>query len=112
MVEAFHGPNWFVNDRYEGPAEYDTPEEWNAYVGHYRSHNPWYTNFRVFVRKDRLTLALPGTPGSRLAPMDDGSFRVGSDPESPERVSFGALVDGVALRANLYNFDYYRTFTP
>ena len=112
VVEAFHGPNWFVNDRYEGPAEYDTPEEWNACVGHYRSHNPWYTNFRVFVRKGRLTLALPGTPGSRLAPMEDGSFRVGSDPGSPERVSFGALVDGVALRANLYNFDYYRTFTP
>lgn len=112
VVEAFHGPGWFVSETYEGPTEFDTPEEWDALVGHYRSHNPWYTNFRVFVRKGRLTLALPGTPGSRLAPLEDGSFRVGSDPESPERVRFGALADGVALRANLYNFDYYRTFTP
>ena len=112
VVEAFHGPDWFVTDRYEGSTEFDTPEEWDTYVGHYRSHNPWYTNFRVFVRKGRLTLALPGTPGSRLAPTEDGGFRVGSDPESPERVRFGAPVDGHALRANLYNFDYYRTFTP
>lgn len=112
VVEAFHGPDWFVTDRYEGPTQFDTPQEWDAYVGHYRSHNPWYTNFRVFVRKGRLTLALPGTPGSRLAPAGDGGFRVGSDPESPERVHFGAIVEGKALQANLYNFDYYRTFTP
>ena len=112
VVEAFHGPDWYVTKSYEGPTEFDTPEEWNAYTGHYRSYNPWYTNFRVFVRKGRLTLALPGTPGSRLAPAEDGSFRVGSDPESPERVSFGAPVNGAALQANLYNFDYYRTFTP
>ncbi len=112
VVEAFHGSDWFVTESYDGPTEFDTPQEWDAFTGHYRSHNPWYTNFRVFVRKGRLTLALPGTPGSRLAPAEDGSFRVGSDPESPERVHFGAIVDGKALRANLYNFDYYRTFTP
>ncbi len=112
VVEAFHGSDWYVNDRYDGPTTFNTPQEWSAYVGHYRSHNPWYTNFRVFVRKGRLTLAMPGTPGSRLAPAEDGSYRVGSDPESPERVRFGALVHGQALRANLYNFDYYRTFTP
>jgi hypothetical protein len=30
----------------------------------------------------------------------------------PERLRFDAVVDGVALRANLSGCDYYRSFTP
>ena len=27
MVEAFHGPDWYVNERYAGPTTFDYPME-------------------------------------------------------------------------------------
>jgi hypothetical protein len=47
-----------------------------------------------------------------LVPIDDGSFRVGSAEQEPERIRFKAVAEGRALRANLSGCDYYRFFTP
>jgi hypothetical protein len=54
VVEAFHGPDWYVNERYAGPTTFDYPQEWDAHPGHYRSHNPWRSNFRVVLCKGAL----------------------------------------------------------
>jgi hypothetical protein len=43
-----------------------------------------------------------------LTELAGGSFRVGEDEASPERLRFDAVVDGQALRANLSGCDYYR----
>jgi len=115
VVEAFHGPDWYVNDRYAGPTSFEHPPEWDAYAGHYRSHNPWASNFRVVVRKGRLWLiaafAEEHADGELLA-LADGSFRVLAGDGSPSRIHFDTVIDGRATRAILDCAPYYRTFTP
>jgi hypothetical protein len=117
VVELFHGGAWYVNDRYRGPTSFDTPSEWDAFVGHSRAHNPWATNVRVVRRKGRLWLIFPvGPDGFRaeqpLVPLGDGSFRAGAGESGPERVRFDVVVDGKALRAKLSDGFYERDCTP
>jgi CubicO group peptidase (beta-lactamase class C family) len=112
VVEAFHGPDWYTNERYAGPTTFDYPKEWDAYPGHYRSHNPWLTNFRIVLRKGALALIHPSGPEEPLVPLGSTVFRVGKDDRSPERIRFDTILNGRALRANLSCGDYYRTFTP
>ena len=111
VVEAFHGPDWYTHDRYTGPTTFDHPQEWDAYPGHYCSHNPWLTNFRIVLRKGALALIHPSGDEEPLEPLGDGIFRVGEDDRSPERIRFDTILNGQALRANLSCGDYYRTFT-
>lgn len=112
VVEAFHGSDWYKNDRYAGPREFNPPAEWSAYPGHYRAHNPWDTNFRVVLRKGMLVLIEPWGDEQVLVSLGDGVFRVGDEGRSPERIRFDTLLKGQAIRANLSGCDYYRTFTP
>lgn len=112
VAEAFHGSDWYVNERYNGPTCFDFPTEWAAYPGHYRSHNPWYTNFRVVMRKGQLFLEEPCGDEEVLVPLGHGVFRIGHEERSPERLCFDTILSGRALRANLSGCYYYRTFTP
>ncbi len=112
VVEVFHGPDWYTNERYAGPTTFDYPEEWDAYPGHYRSHNPWLSNFRVVLRKGVLVLVEPSGDEEPLRPLGDGIFRVGEEERSPERIRFDTILNGQALRMNLSCGDCYRTFTP
>jgi CubicO group peptidase (beta-lactamase class C family) len=109
VVEAFFGSDWYVNERYQGPKEFDYPTDWDAYPGHYRSHNPWDTNFRVVLRKGKLILIYPFGENKLLVPVNDGEFRVGEDELSPERIRFDVIIDGQALYANFSCGEYYRT---
>jgi len=111
VVEAFHGPDWYTNERYTGPTTFDHPQEWDAYPGHYCSHNPWLTNFRVVLRKGALALIHPSGDEEPLVPLGDGIFRVGEEERSPERIRFDTILNGRALRANFSCGDCYRTFT-
>jgi D-alanyl-D-alanine carboxypeptidase len=111
VVEAFHGPDWYTNERYTGPTTFDHPQEWDAYPGHYCSHNPWLTNFRVVLRKGALALIVPSGDEEPLVPLGDGIFRVGEEERSPERIRFDPILNGQALRANFSCGDCYRTFT-
>jgi hypothetical protein len=92
------------------PSDPSPPREWLAYAGHYRAYNPWLPTFRAVLQGDVLILDWPSWgPFDELAPLDDGSFRVGAEEWSPERVRFDAIVDGKALRANLAGCgEYYR----
>ncbi len=112
VIEAFHGPDWYTNDQYIGPRSFEYPQEWDAYLGHYRSHNPWESNFRVIVRKGKLLLVWPSGEEETLAPLGNGEFRVGEEDSSPEHLLFDQVVNDQALRANLSGCDYYRFFTP
>ena len=107
IVEAFHGPRWFTNDRYAGPRTFEYPKEWEAFAGHYRSDSPWFGSTRIFVRKGKLTAE--GTP---LTPLSDGMFRAGVEEWSPERISFGPVINGRATRMKFSGVEFYRTFTP
>jgi D-alanyl-D-alanine carboxypeptidase len=107
VVEAFHGPRWFTNDRYAGPRAFEYPKEWDAFAGHYRNDSPWFGSTRIFMRKGKLTAE--GTP---LVPLGDAVFRAGAEEWSPERISFGPVVDGHATRMKFSGVEFYRTFTP
>jgi D-alanyl-D-alanine carboxypeptidase len=111
VVELFHGPDWYTNDRYPGPTTFDHPQEWDEYPGHYLSFNPWLSNFRVVLRKGALLLVEPSGEEQALVPLGSGVFRVGEDGRSPERLRFDTILNGRALHANLSCGDYYRTFT-
>jgi hypothetical protein len=111
VVEAFHGPDWYVNERYAGSTTFDYPREWSAYPGHYRSHNPWFSNFRIVLRKGALALIMSSGKEEPLVPLGDGAFRVGEEERCPERIRFDTVLNGQAVHANLSRGDYYRTFT-
>jgi len=111
VVEAFHGPEWYVNGLYKGPSKFETPKEWEAYIGHYRSHNPWSSNFRVILRKGVLNLVHPAGQVVPLTPLGKGVFRIGKEGDFPEIIKFDAVASGRALRATLKGCDYPRAFT-
>jgi len=111
--ELWHGGRRYVR---AGSAARRLPEpsaELQAIAGHYRSHNPWTTNFRIVLRGDQPWLIFAGAPDGfdteqQLLPMKDGSFRVGEDEGNPETLRLDTVVDGRALRAWLSGWPYYR----
>ncbi len=112
VVEAFHGPHWYINDGYSGPRSFDYPQEWESYPGHYRAHNPGLSNFRIVLRKGTLLLVFPTGGYEPLVPLATGLFRIGEDQRSPETLRFHAVAGGRALRADFSGCPYYRTYTP
>jgi CubicO group peptidase (beta-lactamase class C family) len=110
-VEAAYGSSWFVSETYEGPRSFDAPKEWSGYRGHYKAAHPWANNFRVFLRKGKLWMEMPGGEERLLVPLESGLFRIGEERE-PETVRFDEVVDGWAQRAVVSGVAYYRFFTP
>jgi D-alanyl-D-alanine carboxypeptidase len=103
VVEAFHGNDWYTNERYSGPTHFEHPKEWQAFAGNYRNDSPWWGSVFIFLRKGKLWLG-----DDPLVPMEGGIFRVGEDGYSPERASFDGVTDGRALRMNYSGVDFYR----
>ena len=88
-----------------------------AYVGHYRSWSPWFTNLRIVARDGGLALIAPvgvEAPGDDqdLVEVADGVFRIGLDPWLPERLVVGPVVDGVCISLVRDGCPYSRTPTP
>ncbi|HYU92763.1 MAG TPA: hypothetical protein VEN95_04715 [Actinomycetota bacterium] len=90
------------------------PAEWlGGGGGHWRSHNPWYSNFRILPRRGSLRFLWGwGEEDWELVPLPDGRFRVGAEEWSPRRIRFDTVIEGMATRAVLDGAPYYRTFTP
>jgi hypothetical protein len=113
VPELWHGGQRHVR---VGIAAQPLPEpaaELRAIAGHYRSHNPWTTNFRVVLRGDQPWLIFAGAPDGfdteqPLLAATDGSLRVSEDPGNPETLRFDTVVDGRALRAWLSGWPYQR----
>ena len=112
ISEVYVGPHWYVTERYTRPRVFETPAAWAAFPGHYRTYNPWQSNFRVFLRKGRLVLAWPSGDEEYLTPLSDTHFRVGEEAYIPERLVFDQVVTGQALRATRSGCPYYRFFLP
>lgn len=112
VSELTHGPNWYASKGTAPEPAPDYPPEWDTFPGHYRSHNPWQTNFRVVLRRGEMFLVHPFGSEEPLTPEGDGSFRVGDPATSPEFIRFDTIVNGEAWRANLSGCDSYRFFTP
>ena len=112
-LEVWHGHRRYVRAGAAARRLPEPPAELSAIAGRYRSHNPWSTNFQVVLRGDQPWVFFPAAPdGFHEQPLvrsSDGSFRVGEDPGSPERLRFDAITEGRALRAWLSGWPYYRT---
>lgn len=112
VVEVFHGPDWYIHDRYSGPLQFTYPEAWEVYPGHYRARNPDASNFRVVRRKGGLVALFPTGEAEPLVPLGDGVFRIASNALSTDTLHFDAVAGGRALVAAYAGCPYYRTFTP
>lgn len=112
VVEMSYGPDWYTGERYSGPRRFDAPAAWEGYAGHYRTTNPWSSNFRVFTRKGRLWIVSPDGEESALEPAGPATFRVGDSEFRSDVVRFGRIVEGKALEANYSGVAAYRSFTP
>jgi hypothetical protein len=113
VTEVVYGGELFFNRHARGPVRFDYPREWVRYLGHYRAAIPWANNFRVIVRKGVLLYVAPeGTEEMLVPEREPGVFRMGVDPESPERLQFDTVISGRALRAVLSGVAYYRSFAP
>jgi D-alanyl-D-alanine carboxypeptidase len=111
VMEAGWGPERFVREGFgkETPREY--PDEWDAYPGHYRSHNPWFSNFRILPYHGKLIFIDSMGDDEPLHQLESGLFRIGEDPRSPEFIRFDVVVNGKAMQAILSGGAYSRTFT-
>ena len=106
MIEVHHGPNVYVREGNE-PLASDAlyPPEWAAFPGHYRSHTPYLTSFRVILRRGRLYLAWPHGGEEPLAPragdpLASPRFYIGPEGSpSAEWLRFDTVVGSRALRA-------------
>ncbi len=112
ITEASHGGESYVRTGIQGKPALASPAEWQAYPGHYRSHNPWLSNFRVVLRKGALVFIDPAGEDEPLYQLEPGLFRIGEDPRSPEFIRFDVVIDGKAMQAILSGGVYSRTFTP
>jgi CubicO group peptidase (beta-lactamase class C family) len=114
--EQITGAGWgaerFARDGFGEQTVHEYPAEWDAYPGHYRSHNPWLTNFRVVSRAGLLVFIEPSGEEETLHQLEPGLFRIGDDPRSPEFIRFDVVVNGKAMQAILSGGAYSRTFTP
>ena len=135
MTEAYHGGDVYI--RAGGPTSPDDPTgnpnppldpdpRLSPLVGHYRSHAPYVSNFRIIQRRRRLYLAWPNggeepltpepfapkpyTPEPPDAAAPSASYAVGPPGEpTPERLRFDPIVGRRALRVRWAGGgDFYR----
>jgi hypothetical protein len=107
VTQAFHGSNWYLGAKYNGPKTFETRKDWEAFVGHYQNDSPWYGDTRVVLRKGQLFI--DGV--QPLVTRGDGKFGVG-EPDGPDWISFESIVDGRAMRMNYSGIIFRRAFTP
>jgi len=112
VVEVSHGSDWYHKGPYMGSREFRHPRVWESYPGHYRAHNPWYSNFRIVMRRGKLMYIPPDGKEEPMAPLADGTFRVGADKRCPERIEFDAIVKGKAMMAVNSGAKYVRISSP
>lgn len=108
VTELSHGGDWYASGTGR-PEDTNAPAAWKAYVGHYRAQLPYYSNFRIVVRKGLLLLVSPEGLEEPLFPVSRHRFRAGADPRAIEQIEFEDIISGRALRMNLSGTDYYRT---
>lgn len=102
VVEVSSGDAWYVADAYDGPRQFQVPEAWRSYVGHYRNEDPWMGSVRVFILKGRLLV--DGTP----LEIDGDLFRLRNEPSNTEWIRFGEVINGKCMRLKYSGVDLWR----
>lgn len=105
-----YGETWYRRQSAPQPEAVDYPEEWKQYVGHYRCHNPWYSNSRILIKQGKLFIAYFDGSMMPLIPIEGDRFRAGDD--SPEEIVFDLPYKGQMQRCVYSGLTMYRFFTP
>jgi CubicO group peptidase (beta-lactamase class C family) len=103
VVEVGWGGEWYRNARYEGPEQFDYPEAFESYIGHYRNESPWVGSLRIVVKKGRLTI-----DGTTPLEGDGELFRLRDNPYNTEWIRFGEIVNGRCMHLRLSGSDLWR----
>ena len=70
MIEITHGADVYVRQGATPLADdVPCPAQWRSFPGHYRSHAPYVSNFRIVLRRGRLYLAWPHGGEESLTPQ-------------------------------------------
>ena len=77
VTEASYGSQWYANDRYTGPRQFQYPPAWNSYPGHYRTSTRHPINFRIGLRKGKLLMIGAGGDENPLGPAAGRHFSTG-----------------------------------
>ena len=112
VTEAGWGAERYVREGIGEEVSFENPAEWEAYPGHYRSHNPWFSNFRIVLYPGMLVYIDQMGDDEPLHQLEPGLFRIGGDPRSPEFIRFDVVLNDKAISAILSGGVYSRTFTP
>jgi CubicO group peptidase (beta-lactamase class C family) len=103
VVEVSCGDAWYTTDAYDGPRQFNVPEVWRSYVGHYRSEDPWIGSLRVLILKGRLML-----DGLTPLELDGDLFRLRDELSNTEWIRFGEIVNGKCMRLKYSGVDLWR----
>ena len=106
--EVGWGGDWYTGPQYKGPKTFDSPKEWDAYLGHYRNENNWIGSIRIVRRKG--TLMVDGVVP--LEAQKNGTFRMADEESNTEWIQFFNVVNGRAMRIKLSGEDLWRVAAP
>lgn len=111
IVKVHFGFETFVRVTEPLAAVPSYPEEWNGYVGFYRSYNPWYSAFWIVIREGTLVMIDSYGTATELVP-EDGGFRLGVEPPNFDWLRFDPVIDGRAMGVRFETgAEYSRFFT-
>jgi CubicO group peptidase (beta-lactamase class C family) len=83
----------------DDPAPAELPAGLAPLAGTYAAYNPWTPHVRIApAAGGTLALEWPDGGTEPLTPLPGGGFRVGDDPDSPDRAAFEAEVEGRPMR--------------
>jgi CubicO group peptidase (beta-lactamase class C family) len=106
VVEVSWGDAWYAASTYEGPRDFEVPDHWRGFVGHYRNENPWIGSVRVVILKGKLMLSV--TYGVIPLEADGELFRLRDDPANTDWIRFGEIVNGKCMHLKFSGEDLWR----
>lgn len=113
IVQVSYGPKWYAAKDYSGPRTFSVPDDYSAFVGHYRADSAFFSGARVYVLQGKLVLQENFWFGvSSLTRIGGNLFRVGEEDWKPETVEFTTVADGKARVMKLAGMDYRRMEIP
>ena len=110
VVSIVHGSDMWVAEGQELPAE--TDPRLARLAGHYRSNNPWQSNFRLVARGPHLFRIQANGEEEQLGQIDD-AWTGESDEDGPERFWIDVEIDGIVARVrDQLGSTWERSFAP
>lgn len=101
VVELARGPEWYHNDRYNGPTEFHVPPNYQSFTGYYLGGGAFPAQVEIITRKGELWLE----GGFKLIPIGENEFAADG---APERLEFLFNVGGKARLLKFAGMDCWR----